>query len=517
MTAEQPAVMRARGINKVFGATHALRGVDFAVVRGQVTVLFGENGAGKSTLMKILAGIETPTTGTLELDGEPVVLRGARDAAARGIAIIHQELSLFPNLSIADNIFMAREQVRGRGVVVDQERQREATRELMARLDEDLDPDTPVSQLRVGQQQIVEIARALSQEARVLIMDEPTSALSVAEVEVLFRVIRELTAAGVAIVYISHHLEEALEIADRVVVFRDGRLVAEERADAVDTTWVVAKMVGRNPDDLFPSEHADARDVLLEVEDLVVVDPATPGRLAVDDVSFTVRAGEIVGLYGLMGAGRTELLEVIAGRGRPAGGHIKLDGRPIEDRSIGERIRLGVALVPEDRQRDGLVQALSVGQNLTLPSLLRYVRRLWVSPKQEREAVDRTIADVTVKTSGPNAPIGSLSGGNQQKVVVGKALLTDPRVLLLDEPTRGVDVGAKADIFELITEQARQGRGVVFATSEMEEALRLPDRLLVMSKGRVVRELRRGSATREGIMAASEGLAEGQASVGSPA
>ena len=506
MSEDARAVMRARDINKVFGATHALRGVDFAVTAGEVTVLFGENGAGKSTLMKILAGIESPTTGTLELDGRPVVLRGARDAAAHGIAIIHQELSLFPNLSIADNVFMARERVHGRGAFVDRESQREVTRELLSRLDEPLDPDTPVSDLRVGQQQIVEIARALSQEARVLIMDEPTSALSVAEVDVLFRVIRDLTAAGVAIVYISHHLEEALEIADRVVVFRDGQLVAEARADAVDATWVVGKMVGRNPDELFPTEHAEARQVVLEVEDLVVADAANPGRLAVDEVSFTVRAGEIVGLYGLMGAGRTELLEVIAGRGRAVSGHVRLDGHAVERDSIAERLQLGLALVPEDRQRDGLVQTLSVGQNLTLPSLLRFVKRLWVSPQREREAVERTMADVTVKASGPGAPIGSLSGGNQQKVVLGKALLTGPRVLLLDEPTRGVDVGAKADIFDLITEQARRGVAIVFATSEMEEALRVPDRLLVMSKGRVVRELRRGSATREQIMAASEGL-----------
>jgi erythritol transport system ATP-binding protein len=239
----------------------------------------------------------------------------------------------------------------------------------------------------------------------------------------------------------------------------------------------------------------------------VVADPTNPGRLSVDDVSITVRAGEIVGLYGLMGAGRTELLEAVAGRGRPVSGRVVLDGEAVERKSIAQRIKLGLALVPEDRQRDGLVQALSVGQNLTLPSLLRFVRRFIVSPGKERAAVEQTIKDVTVKTSGPDAPIGSLSGGNQQKVVLGKALLTHPRVLLLDEPTRGVDVGAKAEIFELITQQARRGLGILFATSEMEEALHVPDRLLVMSKGRIVRELLRGSATREEIMAASEGVA----------
>jgi erythritol transport system ATP-binding protein len=503
MSVETAPIMRARGINKVFGATHALKGVDFAVTPGRVTALFGENGAGKSTLMKILAGIETPTTGALELDGEPVVLRGPRDAAARGIGIIHQELSLFPNLSIADNVFMAREHARG-GVLIDQQEQREITTRLLERLDEPMDPGTPVEALRVGQQQVVEIARALAQRARVLIMDEPTSALSVAEVEVLFRVIRDLTSDGVAIIYISHHLEEALEIADHVVVLRDGALVAEAEADAVDTAWIVGKMVGRNADDLFPSEHAEAREDRLVVEDLTVADPANPGRLAVDGVSLTVRAGEIVGLYGLMGAGRTELLETLAGRLHAVGGGVKLDGESIEQKTIGRRIAMGVALVPEDRQRDGLVQGMSVGQNMTLASLLRYVRSLWVSRERETDAIERMMRDVTVKASGPQAPIGSLSGGNQQKVVLCKALLTEPRVLLLDEPTRGIDVGAKAEIFELMTTQAKRGLGVLFATSELEEALHVPDRLLVMSKGRIVHEFRRGTATREQIMAASE-------------
>ena len=509
MTTAVAPVMRARGINKVFGATHALKGVDFAVTPGRVTALFGENGAGKSTLMKILAGIETPTTGALELDGRPVVLGGPRDAADRGIAIIHQELSLFPNLSIADNIFMARERVRG-GVLVDGDEQRKITAQLLERLDEPLDPRTPVGELRVGQQQVVEIARALAQDARVLIMDEPTSALSVAEVQVLFRVIRELTASGVAIVYISHHLEEALAIADHVVVLRDGSLVAEAEADEVDMAWIVEKMVGRDPKELFPAEHADAREALLRIEDLIVADPTNPGRLSVDEVSLTVHAGEIVGLYGLMGAGRTELLETLAGRVRPVSGHIVLDGRSLEQIPIAARIQLGLALVPEDRQRDGLVQSMSVGQNMTLASLLSYVRRAWVSRDRERGAIERMMRDVTVKASGPQAPIGSLSGGNQQKVVLGKALLTEPRVLLLDEPTRGIDVGAKAEIFELMTQQAKRGLGVLFATSELEEALHVPDRLLVMSKGRIVRELRRGSATREEIMAASEEATNGQ-------
>jgi erythritol transport system ATP-binding protein len=503
MSVATAPVMRAREINKVFGATHALRRVDFEVIPGRVTALFGENGAGKSTLMKILAGIETPTTGALELDGRPVVLKGPRDAVDRGITIINQELSLFPNLSITDNLFMARERLSN-GVMVDQSAQRELATQLLERLDEPLDPRTQVGDLRLGQQQVIEIARALAQDARVLIMDEPTSALSAAEVEVLFRVVRDLTANGVAVVYISHHIEEALNIADRVVVLRDGALVAQAEAGDVDTAWIIEQMVGRHPDDLFPGARSEVKQELLQVEDLVVADPTNPGRLSVNEVSLSVRAGEVVGLYGLMGAGRTELLETLAGRIRPVSGRILLEERPIEHTSITERIERGLTLVPEDRQRDGLVPSMSVGQNLTLASLWRYVKTAWVSRNRERDAVERTIRDVTVKAAGPEAPIGSLSGGNQQKVVLGKALLTKPRVLLLDEPTRGIDVGAKADIFELITQQTRQGLGVLFATSELEEAFHVPDRLLVMSKGRIVRELRRGTATREEIMAASE-------------
>ena len=500
-TATTP-VMRAREINKIFGATHALRGVDFEVHSGRVTALFGENGAGKSTLMKILAGIESPTTGTLELDDQEVELKGPRDAADRGIAIIHQELSLFPNLSIADNLFMAREKLVV-GVAVDQQAERERARELLERLEEPLDPQAMVGDLRLGQQQLVEIARALLQEARVLIMDEPTSALSAAEVEVLFRVIRELAGAGVAIVYISHHLEEALEIADHVAVLRDGELVEEAEAADVDTGWIVERMVGRSADDLYSASHTKLGDEVLAVDDLVVVDPSNPARRAVDGLSLRVRAGEVVGLYGLMGAGRTELLETLAGRIAPADGEIRLDGRPVSGGTIGDRIALGLTLVPEDRQRDGLVQSMSVAQNVTLSGLRRFVRHLWVARDEEREAVERSIADVTVRTSGPNAPITSLSGGNQQKVVLAKALLTEPRVLLLDEPTRGIDVGAKAEIFDLMAEQAESGLAVLFATSESAEALNVPDRVLVMSKGRLVRELRGGTATKEELMVAS--------------
>ena len=500
--AATPVVVRGRDITKVYGGTVALANVDFAVRAGAVTALFGENGAGKSTLMKILAGVETPTHGSIELDGKPVTFSSPPDAVAHGIAIIHQELNLCGNLSVTDNLFLGRERTTRRGFL-DAKGQRAAAARLLARLEEPIDPGTLVGDLRLGQQQIVEIARALSLNARVLIMDEPTSALSAAEVEVLFQVIRELTAAGVAIVYVSHHLEEALEIADDVVVLRDGLMVATAAAGAVDLDWVVSTMVGRRPEDLYPEIGAPLGEPLLSVDGLTVADPNNPGRMAVDNLSLQVRAGEIVSLYGLMGAGRTELLETLAGRLPAQAGTVRVDGRDVSGSSVADRIALGLALVPEDRQRDGLVQSMSVGGNLSLSSIGRFLSGWFISGRRESAAVARTIADVTVKTAGPDAAISSLSGGNQQKVVIGRVLLTRPRVLLLDEPTRGIDVGAKADIFALMAGQARAGRAVLFATSELGEALNAADRVLVLYRGRVVRELDPQVTSKEELMAAS--------------
>ncbi|WP_024287352.1 sugar ABC transporter ATP-binding protein [Cellulomonas sp. KRMCY2] len=495
-------VMRARAVTKVYGGTYALRGVDFDVPRGHVTALIGENGAGKSTLMKILAGVETPTTGTIELDGRPVAFRSPAEAVAHGVAIIHQELNLCPNLSIADNIFVGREQTRG--AFVDFAAQRRAATELLAHLEEPIDPGMLVGDLRLGQQQLVEIARALSEDARVLIMDEPTSALSAVEVEVLFRVIRELTARGVSIIYISHHLDECLAIADRAVVLRDGDVVAQAPMAQVDLAWIVAQMVGREESALYAPMAHDPGEPILEIRDLIVADPDGPERLAVRGVSLTVHAGEVVGLYGLMGAGRTEMLEAIAGRNPVLGGSVVLDGRDLTRASIPERISAGLVLVPEDRQRDGLVQALTVGRNMSLAAVTRFANGLFVRRGQERAAVDETSRQVRVKGAGQDAPIGSLSGGNQQKVVIGKALLTEPRVLVLDEPTRGIDVGAKADIFALMAAQARAGTGVLFATSEVGEVLHASDRIVVMARGQVAAVLDPRRTDREQLMAASD-------------
>ncbi len=494
-------VLQAIDIAKTYGVTRALKGVNFEVRRGKVTVLFGENGAGKSTLMKILSGVEKPTAGQLILDREPISLESTNDAVERGISIIHQELNLASNLSVRDNIFIGRE-IRTRTGAIDYGREREITEQVMARLEEDIPPNTLVQDLRVGQQQVVEIARALAADARILIMDEPTSALSAPEVEVLFKVIRELTSHGVAIVYISHHLEEALAIADYAVVFRDGELVATEEAANIDLGWVVRQMVGREADYDFRDEPRDFGDVALSIQGVTVAEPDT-GRVVVNNVSLDVREGEIVCLYGLMGAGRTELMEALAGRDPISGGRVLLGDQDIKDLNIQGRIAIGMGLVPEDRQRDGLVQMMTVGKNMSLASLLQTVKNLFIARKTERENVDRQIKDVKVKTTGQDALITSLSGGNQQKVVIGKILLTNPKVILLDEPTRGIDVGAKGEIFALLFREAKKGLAVLYVTSEVGEAITASHRLIVMGKGRLIREFDPRAATRDDIMAAS--------------
>lgn len=492
-------VMSARNVAKSFGAVHALKGVNFDIHRGQVTTLFGENGAGKSTLMKILSGVIQPSSGEIVLDGRPITFESSTHARNCGISIIHQELSLAPNLTVRDNIFMGREISGPFGVdYAEEERQ---TRKLLEELEEDIDPLTLVEDLRLGQQQIVEIARALSVDSRILIMDEPTSALSATEVEVLFKVIRDLTSKGVSIVYISHHLEEALQITNHAVVLRDGTMTAYAPRSEIDLNWIVRNMVGEDYDLGSPPEVTKG-DVALSIRNLTVPDPKSGHYNVVDKLSLDVRAGEIVCIYGLMGAGRTELLETVAGRLRASRGDVVLQGQEVSHLTIAERIARGLALVPEDRQRDGLVQTMTVGQNLSLASIANFTRGLFTNRRAEQAIIDRTIRDVTVKTSGGHAAIGSLSGGNQQKVVIGKILATQPKVILLDEPSRGIDIGAKAEVFRLLADGAKKGLAVVYSTSEVGECLSVAHRIIVMHKGRISAEFDH-TATKEQIMAAS--------------
>jgi erythritol transport system ATP-binding protein len=495
------AVLVAEKVSKRFPGTVALDGVDFTVYAGAVNVLIGENGAGKSTLMKILAGVDRPTSGRLLLNGVPVEFKSTREAAQAGIGIIFQELNLYPNLSISENIFVARELTRNG--VVQHRLQEQITAELLERLEQPLKPGMLVRDLRMGQQQIVEIAKALSQNVRILIMDEPTSALTAAETEALFRIIADLKANGVAIIYISHKLEELLRIGDYVTVLRDGKLAAAAPARNVTVPWMIEKMVGRNVN--APGHRiwtkTNGHQPVLEVKNLSL--PRVGGGFTLENVSLTLRRGEILAIFGLMGAGRTELFECLMGMHPEASGEVLLNGRRLQKETVRERIDLGVMLVPEDRQRLGLVQKLSVAQNITLANLNRLVTWFWLSDRRETAEITAMIRSLAIKTSSPKQSITALSGGNQQKVVIAKSLLTEPRVLMLDEPTRGIDVGAKAEIFEIMNQLAEKGLAVLFVSSELPEMFTIPDRVIVLSKGKMTGEFLHDELTEEALVLAA--------------
>jgi erythritol transport system ATP-binding protein len=493
-------VLEARGITKIFAGTTALDRADLRLTGGRIHALIGENGAGKSTLVSILAGVEQPTSGELLLDGVRTRFASAGDALDRGVGIIHQELQLFPDLTVAENLFVGRER-RTRWGTLDRRTELDLTRRVLDRLAASIDPRARLGTLPLGQQQIVEIARALVREVRVLMMDEPTSALSAGEIPVLFRVIRDLAARGVSIVYISHRLEELLNIAEVVTVLRDGKVVGEADTKSVDVRWLVDRMTGGAA--IAPRTHRpeETGQILLSVKDVRVA--PRPGRNAVNGVSFEVAAGEIVGLYGLMGAGRTELLEAVLGVHEDAGGEVRIDGQPVASLPVSERVAAGLAMVPEDRKAAGLVGTMSVEQNLTLSSLGELSSRGYLSPARERTAAMRLIDALGIKAAGPDAPIGSLSGGNQQKVVIARAAMRRPRVLLMDEPTRGVDVAAKAEILASMQRLASQGLAVVFASSDLGEVRAGSTRILVLSRGTITAELAAAGATDEVLASAA--------------
>jgi erythritol transport system ATP-binding protein len=504
LDAEKPVsedlILTAKNITKVFPGTVALDDVSFNVRKGKVNVLIGENGAGKSTLVKILAGVQPSTSGRILLDGREIQPRSPLEATRLGIGMIFQELNLCDNLSVVDNIFLARETTRRNGLIA-RRSQKKRARELLSKLEQKIDPDELLGDLRLGEQQIVEIAKALAQDVRILIMDEPTSALSAAEVEVLFRVIRELKSTGVAIIYISHKLEELTQIGDYVTILRDGRKVAEDEVKTVNVPWMIEEMVGRNPATLFTRKERQLGDVLLKAENLTL--PRASGGYLLDHISFELREGEVLGFYGLMGAGRSDLVECLAGARPQATGSIWLDGKPVTAKTISGRIQTGFVLVPEDRQRDSLVSTLSVMDNMLLASLKKYLRGIFINPAKEKSATDSQIKDLSIRVANSQQPITALSGGNQQKVVVAKGLLTQPKVLLLDEPTRGIDVGAKSEISEIINRLAAQKYGVIFVSSELKEILAMSDRILVMSKGTITGEFTHQEATEEKLVAAS--------------
>ena len=497
---KNPVVLRAEQVTKVYPGTVALDKVDFNVYEAKVNVLVGENGAGKSTLTKILAGVEIPTQGKLFKEDREIRVRSFHDAVEHGIGMIHQELNLFPNLSVAENIFMAREKAVA-GLYIDHKGQLLEADKLLRRLEADIDPRTQVADLRIGQQQMVEIAKALALNARILIMDEPTSALSSAEVEVLFRVINELKSQGVSIVYISHRLEELTTIGDYITVLRDGKLVQEASMASIDVPWIISNMVGEAAERRLNHSSQSTGEEILRVEEMCL--PRVGGGYTLDHFSLSLEKGEILGVYGLMGAGRSELFECLMGLHKEARGKVLLDGKDISTGTVDKHIRHGMALIPEDRQREGLIQPLSVSQNMTLAAIWKFIKGFHILGSKIREAVAGMIRDLSIKVSSPNVLISSLSGGNQQKVVIGKALLTNPKVLLMDEPTRGIDVGAKADAFEIMSDLAGKGISILFVTSELKEIMAISDRIIVMSKGKITGEFLRDNATEEDLVAAS--------------
>jgi ribose transport system ATP-binding protein len=502
MSATQP-IISIQHITKRFPGVVALEDVTLDVLPGELHAICGENGAGKSTLMKILSGVLTDYDGELLLAGKPVRFKGTRDAEAAGISIIHQELNLVEQLSAAANIFLGRE-IRGWLVLRDDRAMEAAAARLLRELECEIHPRTLAGSLRVGDQQLIEIAKALSLQSDILIMDEPTSALTESEVSRLYRVIERLRKRGVTILYISHKMDEIFHLADRITVLRDGKLVKTLVTKETTPKEVTHLMVGREIEAVKFGGERQAGEVLLKVENLSLPWPGHARGWRLKDVSLELRRGEVLGIAGLMGAGRTELLECLFGAAaEPPQGRIELLGRPAMFRHPREACRAGIALVTEDRKRLGLFAAMNVGENISICTLDKAGLAGFINRTREWQIAAETSQKLAVKSAGLRAAITSLSGGNQQKCIIGRWLQTEPRVLLLDDPTRGVDVGAKAELYRLIDGLVRQGIGVIMTSSELPELLTVCDRILVLSEGRLTASFLRSEATEHKIMEAA--------------
>lgn len=489
-------ILEMKNISKQFPGVKALNNVNLNIKKGEVHVLVGENGAGKSTLMKILNGVYSKDSGEIVFKGKPIQIRNPREAQEAGISIIYQELNLIPKLSIAENIFLGREPLKKNGLI-DWKMVYKETEVLLKKLEIDLDPRTKINRLGIAQQQMIEIAKALSFKSDIIVMDEPTSALTDKEINKLFAVIRQLKESGVAIIYISHRLEEIKQIGDRLTVLRDGNYIGTYEVKDIDIDTIIQLMVGRKVDEKYPKETAEISDIVLEVRNL--------NNAKLKNISFRLKKGEILGLAGLMGAGRTELARAIFGVDPINSGDIYINGIKKNISSPLDAIKNGIGLLPEDRRTQGLIQKMNVLENITLPNLNSFVDRIFINKKREINKSIEFIEQVNIRTPSPLAKVRFLSGGNQQKVVLAKWLCANVEIIIFDEPTRGIDVGAKVEIYKLICNMAKSGKAILLISSELPEVLGMCDRILVMHEGKITGELSRQEATQEKILSYATG------------
>ena len=480
-----------RGISKTYGNIAAVQGVDFSVRHGEVHALIGENGAGKSTLLNILSGVRASDEGEIRVDGQLVQMKNPLSARHAGIAMIHQELQHVPELSVAQNMFLGRPLTRFRGLFVDRKAQYKKAVAILRRLDPSINPDEPIKNLKVSQQQIVEIARALLDEAKIIAMDEPTSSLTPTEFERLAELIADLKSMNVSLIYVSHKMDEIFKVCDRATIMRDGKQVGVVNISDETEETIVTKMVGRKIEKIQHQSFVGDKE-LLRVEGLERGQTVLPA-------SFSVKAGEVLGIAGLVGAGRTELLKLIAGIDSKTSGRVIVDGKAVNNLNVRSAIRAGIGLVPEDRKKEGIIKERAVKMNVALPSLGNFTRSGLLKKNKLNQVALDVMTDLNLRPLNIEKPIGTLSGGNQQKVIIGRWVVADTKVFLFDEPTRGIDIGAKSEIYNLIEKLARQGKAIVVVSSEMPEIIRISDRVLVMREGKITTELKGDEITEENI------------------
>jgi len=478
-------------IEKSFGSVKVLDGIELSVREGTVHVLMGENGAGKSTLMKILAGVHKCDKGIIKIKGEKVEIHSPKNAQELGIAMIHQELSLIPEMTVAENIFMGREP--GKGFFVDYKQMYRKTEELLKELGVKINPSIKVGKLKVADQQLVEIAKAISLNAEIIVMDEPTSAITDKEVEMLFQIIEDLKKKKKGIIYISHKMDEIFKIADDITVLRDGEYVNSWSAEKLNQDMLIKNMVGRDLNEIYPKEYIKPGNVLFEVKNF-----SKQGQF--QDIHFHVRKGEILGIAGLMGAGRTELMHTIFGLEKPDSGELYLEGKLVNIKNPQDAIRHRIAYVTEDRKLEGLVLEMGVGENITLSSMKQLSNLFFIKEREEKKSINKQIEALRIRVHTPRQRANSLSGGNQQKVVLAKWMMKTPKLLILDEPTRGIDVGAKSEIYKLMGEYVKKGNAILMISSEMQEVMGMSDRIVVMSNGLLCKELAKEEFEQEDIM-----------------